>query len=500
MTQLKVLFLAAEAVPYAKVGGLADVAGALPKALRALGHDVRVALPRYKSVDGARFKLQVALPPFPVPVGADSKLTEVMEGITDDVPTYLVWDENYFGRDKVYGYDDDPQRFVFFGRAILTFIRQLGWQPDVIHANDWHTAFVPTWLATAAKADPFYATFYAPIATAYTIHNLAYHGTTGNTILRFAGLDRHVRHLEVEPPGAVNWMARGIAHSDMINTVSKRYAQEILTPEFGAGMESLLRARQAERRLCGIVNGVDYEQWNPATDPHLAQHFDVASLDARALDKAALQRAVGLPVREDVPLLGFVSRLVDQKGVDILLAVIDRLFAHDVQFVLLGTGDKRYEDLFAALPKRFPTKAAVILKFDAALAQKIYGGSDLFLVPSHFEPCGLGQIIAMRYGSVPVVRAIGGLADTVTDVSAANATRRDFAERARQAKGNGFTFSDYTGDAFWEALERALDTFRDKKTWRSLQERGMKADWSWDASAKKYEDLYRKAIEFHRSQ
>ncbi len=225
MDQLKVLFLAAEAVPYAKVGGLADVAGALPKALRALGHDVRVALPRYKSVDGARFKLKVALPPFPVPVGADFKLTEVAQGVADGVPAYLVWDENYFGRDKVYGYDDDPQRFVFFGRAILTFIRQLGWQPDVIHANDWHTAFVPTWLATAAKADPFYAAFYAPVATAYTIHNVAYHGATGNTILRFAGLDGHVRHLEVESPGAINWMARGIAHSDMINTVSKRYAK-----------------------------------------------------------------------------------------------------------------------------------------------------------------------------------------------------------------------------------------------------------------------------------
>ncbi len=236
---------------------------------------------------------------------------------------------------------------------------------------------------------------------------------------------------------------------------------------------------------------MDYEQWDPATDPHLAQHFDAASLDARALNKAALQRAVGLPIREDVPLLGFVSRLVDQKGADILLAVIDRLFAHDVQFVLLGAGDRRYEDLFAALPKRFPAKAAVILKFDAALAQKIYGGSDMFLMPSHFEPCGLGQIIAMRYGSVPVVRAIGGLADTVTNV----ATRRDL----RQAKGNGFTFGDYTGDAFWEALERALDTFRDKKTWRSLQQRGMKADWSWDSSAKKYQDLYRKAIEFHKS-
>lgn len=479
---LKVLFLAAEASPYIKVGGLADVAGSLPKALRALGHDVRLALPRHKLIDGARFNLKLATSPFPVPVGPDIKLTEVQEGAADGVPAYLLWDEYYFGRDRVYGYDDDAQRFIFFGRAILTFIRELGWQPDVIHANDWHTAFVPTWLATAGKAVPFYA----PIATAYTIHNVTYHGTTGNTILRFAGLDGHVKHLDIEPPGAVNWMARGIVHSDVINAVSKRYAQEIQTPEFGAGMESLLKARHAERRLCGIVNGVDYEVFDPATDPHLAQRFDLASLDARALNKAALQREVGLPVRDDVPVIGLISRLVDQRGFDILSAVLDRLFARDVQFVLLGTGDKDYEEAFGALPKRFPQKAAVFLKFDAALAQRIYGGTDMFLMPSHFEPCGLGQIIAMRYGSVPVVRATGGLVDTVTEYDAA------------RGKGTGFTFSDYSSDALWGALERALEIFRDKKAWRGLQERGMKADWSWAASAKKYDEMYRKAIESHK--
>jgi starch synthase len=284
-------------------------------------------------------------------------------------------------------------------------------------------------------------------------------------------------------------MARGIAHSDVINTVSKRYAQEILTPEFGAGMEGLLKARNAERRLFGILNGMDYEAWNPAADPHLVQRFDVESLDTRALNKAALQHEVGLPVRDDVPLLAFVSRLVEQKGVDVLSAVLDRLFSRDVQFVLLATGDKRYEDLFAALPKRFPHKAAVLLKFDEALAQRIYGGADMFLMPSRFEPCGLGQIIAMRYGSVPVVRATGGLADTVIDFDTGNGTK----------KGTGFTFNDYTGDAFWGALQRALDAFRDKKAWRGLQERGMKADFSWNASAKKYEELYRKALDFHKS-
>jgi len=480
---LKILFLAAEATPYIKVGGLADVSGSLPKALRALGHDVRVAIPRHKQIDGARFGLKLANSPFPVPVGADSKLTEALDAAVDGTPAYFIWDEYYFGRDKVYGYDDDAQRFVFFGRAVLTFIKQIGWQPDVIHAHDWHTAFVPTWLATAGKADPFFA----PIASVYTIHNVTYHGATGNTILRFGGLEGHVKHLDVEPPGAVNWMARGILHSDVVNAVSKRYAQEILTPEYSAGMDGLLKARNAEKRLCGIVNGVDYDVFDPATDPYLAQHFDAASLDARALNKAALQREVGLPIRDDVPVMGLISRLVDQKGFDILSAVLDRLFARDVQFVLLGTGDKSYEEAFGALPKRFPQKAAVFIKFDAALAQKIYGGSDLFLMPSRFEPCGLGQIIAMRYGSVPVVRATGGLADTVPDYD------------PTKGKGSGFTFNEYTSDALWAALERALDTFRDKKAWRGLQERGMKADWSWAASAKKYDELYRKAIEFHKN-
>ena len=481
---LKILFLAAEAAPYIKVGGLADVAGSLPKALRALGHDIRIALPRHKPIEGARFGLKLAAAPFSVPVGAGEKSTEVVESSAEGVPAYFAWDEYYFGRDKVYGYDDDAQRFVFFGRTLLTFIKQLGWQPDVIHANDWHTGYVPTWLATAGKTDPFYA----PIATVYTIHNVFYHGTTGNTILRFAGLEGHVRHLEVEPPGDVDWMARGIAHSDVVNTVSKRYAQEILTSEFGAGMESLLKVRNAERRLFGILNGVDYGVWDPAADPYLAQRFNAESLDTRALNKAALQRELGLPVRDDVPLLSFVSRLAEQKGVDLLSAVLDRLFSRDVQFVLLAAGDKRYEDLFAALSKRFPHKAVILLKFDQALAQRIYGGSDMFLAPSRFEPCGLGQIIAMRYGSVPVVRATGGLADTVIDFDGSNGTR----------KGTGFTFNDYTGDAFWGALQRALEVFRDKKAWRGLQERGMKADFSWNTSAKKYEELYRKAIEFHK--
>ncbi|MBN1890576.1 MAG: glycogen synthase GlgA [Thermoflexales bacterium] len=477
---MKVLFLAAEVSPYIKVGGLADVARSLPRALRALGHDVRVAMPRYKAVDGKKFELTKVGEPFSVPLGPSLRRTEAELGQVDGVPTYLIWDEQYFGRERVYAYDDDAQRFVFWGRAALELVKSLDWQPDVIHANDWHAACVPACVATTLRRDPFFA----PCATVYTIHNLAYHGTTGNTILLFAGLEGHVQHLDVEAPGTVNWMAKGIAYSDVINTVSPRYAQEILTPEYGCGMHDLLKTRKG--RLSGILNGVDYELWNPATDPALAQPFDVERLGERALNKAALQRAVGLPVRDDVPLLGMVTRLVDMKGFDLLASVLDRLMMRDVQFVLLGTGDPQYEELFGALPRRFPQKAAVVLRFDEALAQQIYAGTDLFLMPSRFEPCGLGQIIAMHYGSLPVVRATGGLATTVVDYTTS------------KSRGTGFVFADYTADALWDAVQRALDAYTNKKIWRSLQVRAMKADFSWTASAHKYAELYEKAIKFHQ--
>lgn len=476
---LKILFLAAEAVPYVKVGGLGDVAGSLPKALRAMGHDVRISMPRYKTIEGKQHNFQRAGEPFAVPLGPALRRTEAVVGQANGVPTYLVWDEQYFGRDKVYGCDDDAQRFVFWGRATLELVKTLDWQPDVIHANDWHSAYVPAFLSAACRDDPFFA----PVATAFTIHNLAYQGVTGSTILLFGGLDGLLKHLDIEAPGTVNWMAQGITHSDVINTVSRRYAQEILTPEYGCGMQDLLNARR--EHLWGILNGVDYDVWNPSTDPHLSCPFDVEHLEARGANKAALQRAVGLPVRADAPVLGLVTRLADMKGIDLLSAVLDRLMARDVQLVLLGTGDPNYEESFGTLPRRFPQKAAILTRFDAALAQQIYGGADIFLMPSRFEPCGLGQIVAMRYGSIPVVRATGGLADTVMDFDA-----------ARNA-GTGFVFRDYTSDAFWSAILRALDAFADKPAWRALQKRAMQADFSWAASAQRYEELYRKAIEFH---
>ena len=479
---LRILFVAAEAVPFAKVGGLADVAGSLPKALRRLGDDARLTIPKYGTIDEAKFGLTPALEPFPVPVGSGDLSASVLKGLVDnELPAYLVANEKYFAREEIYGYDDDGERFIFFCRAVLEMLKGLGWQPDIIHCNDWHTAIIPNWLKTILKDDPFFA----HTATVFTIHNLAYQGIQEPGLLKFArveeyGLIPHPKDEELSQ--VVVLMARGIIFADVINTVSERYAQEILTPEYGEGLDPILAQRRD--RLFGILNGIDYDSWNPATDPHIAANYDLTSLDRRVENKLALQREAGLPVGAEIPLLGMVSRLADQKGFDILAEALDEMMKLNLQFVLLGTGERRYHDFFAQVAEEYPHKAAVFLRFDPALARRIYAGSDMFLMPSHFEPCGLGQMIAMHYGSVPIVRSTGGLADTVQDCDPAT------------LRGNGFVFQEYDAGALLKAVKRALDTYRRKGLWRALMERGMRADFSWAASARKYVELYGKALEF----
>jgi len=478
--RLNILFLAAEAVPFAKVGGLADVAGALPKALRALGHDVRLMIPRYGSIRSNQFRLRKIGKPFAVPVGRGEQMAHLFHTTTDDgVPTYLVWDEKFFSpRERVYGFDDDPQRFTFFSRAAIAALPLLDWMPDVIHANDWHTAAIPTWIAYEGR----YLREYRHLASLFTIHNLAYQGTSGRLILTFAQME-YVRHLDVEPPGQVNWMAQGIANADLISTVSPRYARDILETEAGAGLGPLLRRRKD--RLVGVLNGIDTDRWNPATDPHIPQRFDRSDLRMRAVNKAALQQEARLPVRADVPLIGMVSRLDAVKGIDLLGPVLEQVLTGDVQFVLLGTGQPEYHEMLESLQARFPDKMRIFLRYDDPLARRIYAGCDIFLMPSRFEPCGLGQMIAMRYGAVPVVHQTGGLADTVIDY------------HERPDKATGFAFSPFTSEACVDALRRALGIFRDRETWTALQSRGMRTDFSWEASARKYVDLYRRAMELH---
>ena len=481
---LKILFLAAEAVPFAKVGGLADVAGSLPGAIRGLGHDVRVMMPRYGTIRSDRFPMQKIGDPFPIPIGPGEEhvhlISSAIEAGTDrEVPVYLVWNEQYFSsRDRVYGFEDDAQRFAVFGRASLAALEVLDWKPDVIHANDWHTGIVPTWLNTAGRKDPFFC----DVATLFTIHNLTYQGITGRLILTFTQME-YVKHLSVEQPGMVNWMAQGIANTDLVNTVSERYAEEILTPDIGMGLAPLLNERKD--RLFGVVNGIDYEQWNPSTDPNIPHRFDAKTLDGRTANKTALQQQARLPVRPDVPLIGMVTRLDTVKGMDLVEPVLEWLLGGEAQFVLLGTGQPQYHEMFEQIQARFPDRMRAFLKFDDVLARRIYAGADMFLMPSGVEPCGLGQMIAMRYGCVPIVRATGGLADTVADYT------------AKRGHSTGFAFTEYTPEACRDALERALKVYPNRKAWRKLQQRGMTADFSWSASAQEYVKLYRRAIKVH---
>ncbi|QWK10543.1 MAG: glycogen synthase [Thermoflexus hugenholtzii] len=476
---MRILYVIAEAAPFIKVGGLADVGYGLPRALRAMGHDVRVVLPRYRAIPGSAYDLRPLRPPLPVPLGlaGEIRVVEVEVSEATGVPTYFLWEEGYFGRDQVYGYPDDPQRFIFFCRAALALLRHLDWQPEILHGNDWHTGFLFLWLATVGRRDRFYR----PIATVFTIHNMAYQGITGDALLAFGGISEHVDRLEVEPPGHINWLARGIAHADAVNTVSPRYAREILTPEFGFGLEPLLR-RRADR-LVGILNGLDPEAWDPSTDPALAARFDAEALERRVENKRAVQHAFGLPVREEIPLFAFIGRLIEQKGLPLLLEAAEALFARGIQVAVLGTGMPEYEEALAAWPARFPGQAGVRLAHDERLARLLYGGADVFLMPSKFEPCGLGQMIAMRYGALPLVHAVGGLADTVQDIDG--------------EAGTGFVFSPFSVEAFLTAVDRALALYADRPAWQAAQRRAMSRDFSWSASARAYEDLYRRALAWH---
>ena len=477
---LKILLLAAEVVPFAKTGGLADVAGALPKAIHALGHDIRVAMPRYGRIDPDTFGLTEALPSFDVPIHRTTELARIMEArIGTDIPVYLVDNARYFDREGIYMYPDDADRFIFFCRAVLEATKLLEWKPDVIHCHDWHTAIVANWLHTVYKDDPAFA----DTATVYTIHNLAYQGIFGHRVLEIAGLGEwgFLYHPEMADLNeVVDLMGRGIYWADLVSTVSETYAKEILTPEYGERLDPLLRDRRD--RLFGILNGVDYETANPATDPHLAANYDASTIDLRRQNKQALQREAGLPEDPEVPLIGMVSRLTDSKGFDLLGEIIDHVLDLGVQFVLMGTGDQHYHELFGQMVHRYPEQAAIFLTFSTPLAQRIYAGSDMFLMPSRFEPCGTNQLIAMHYGSVPIVRATGGLADTV----------QDYDPPSRQ--GTGFVFKPYDRWALFAALVRAIETFKHRDLWRQIQLRGMHADFSWERSAHEYVDLYRRCI------
>ena len=485
--EMRVLMLAAEMVPFAKTGGLADVLGALPKGLKQLGVDVRVAMPRYGRIDPAKFDLRVEIDNLPVSMDEATESVRVLQtSVGDGIPVYFVDSERYFNREGIYGYPDDGERFILYCRASLEMLKELEWCPDVIHCHDWHAGVVPNWLKTIYRSDPFWSR----IASVFTIHNLQYQGVFGHRILEVAGIEEYgfLYHPQMqELASVVDLLARGIYFADVISTVSERYAREILTPEFGEKLDPLLTDRRD--RLFGVLNGLDYDEVNPATDRYIATRFDVDHLERRIENKLALQREANLTVDASIPLAGMISRMVDQKGFDILAEAFDDMMQSlPLQFVLLGTGDQHYHNIFNRFAQTYPDRAAIFLTFNAALAQRIYAGADVFLMPSRFEPCGLGQLIGLRYGCIPVVRSTGGLADTVQDYN------------PRTGEGNGFAFERYHHTDLLVAVVRALENMKCASTWQSLQRRGMQADFSWGASAAKYLDLYRRAVQYHSAE
>jgi starch synthase len=466
----KVLFVIAEMAPLVKVGGLGDIGGSLPRALRRLGLDVRVALPKYASIGGDALQLQRLAS---LPDGA-----AIWQGEVRGVPTYLVEHEPSFGREQIYGYDDDPARFLAFCDALLASAESMEWKPDVLHLHDWHPGFLATRLVSRPEHP------WAGLPLVCTIHNLAFTGPFDDAFARTHGLAAQPR--QVGAPGLpkelpYSALAQGILHADLVSTVSPSYAREIRTPEVGGELSPLL-ARLGDR-LSGILHGIDVEEYDPATDPHLATRFDAEHLERRAENKRALQRRLGLPEDGGVPLVGMVSRLFWQKGPDLAAAAVERLLEqHKLQFVVLGQGDEENERPMLELAARHPRQVAARIEFNQELGQLIYGGCDLFLMPSRYEPCGLGQFIAMRYGAVPLARRTGGLADSI-----------DAYDPARE-HGTGFLFEEASAEALAVALEQALAVYRDGAAWRRLQLRGMAQDFSWDRAATEYEELYRRAV------
>ncbi len=471
---IRVLFLTAEAAPFAKTGGLGDIGGSLPKALHALGYDVRVIMPAYRNIEAGfpdvesmPLQLDVSTGSGIVQAGAfESKLPG------SDVPVYFIAQQSLFNRDNIYGYWDDAYRFAFFSKAAFALTESIDWRPDLLHAHDWHAAPAVTWLATAGQAHPRYH----GVGSVFTIHNLAHQGRTNWNVFDYLQIYTH--SLTEEAYNEVNFMARGIYHANIINTVSPSYAREIMTYDGGAGLDGLLRHRQGD--LHGILNGLDYDDWNPATDKRLTANFGLGSLEDRAENRRALQAAVGLPQVPDIPILAIISRLDWQKGLDIVghpLHLLLNGYSGPAQFIVLGTGNPQYEQMFAQMASYHKEKMAAYIGYHAGLAPLIYAGSDMFLMPSLFEPCGLGQMIAMRYGSVPVVRATGGLADTVQDGI------------------TGFSFYEFSGDALWNAIQRATYIYNvDKDGWRRMQMNGMQTDFSWQRSAQGYQQLYEWAL------
>ncbi|MCE5303442.1 MAG: glycogen synthase GlgA [Planctomycetaceae bacterium] len=486
---MNILLATSEAVPFAKTGGLADVCGALPLALAELGHHVSVVLPAYRQTRYCGQRIEPLGIDFIIPIGSKMVTGHLLRSTMPGgrVPVYLVEQDQYYDRDELYNVDgkdyvDNCERFVFFSRAVLEAIRLLDLPVDVLHVNDWQTGLVPAYLKIEYHNVPRYEN----IAALLTVHNLSYQGQFWHWDMLLTGLDwKYFNWHQMEFHGNLNLLKTGMVFSDSINTVSPRYAQEIQSSPLGCGLEGVLQHRHDV--LSGILNGIDPQEWNPETDPHLTAHYNAATVDqGKPLCKKALQQELGLPQEPGAPLIGIVGRLIDQKGFDLVAEVMQRwVQTSDVQWAILGTGQPQYHQLLETLAQRFPQRVALRLGFSNPLAHQIEAGADLFLMPSRFEPCGLNQLYSLRYGTVPLVRATGGLADTITGFDA----------QSPNPAANGFVFYEPSALALGECLRQACDAYRRPEIWKKLIQVGMHQDWSWSRSAREYVALYQKTME-----
>lgn len=484
MKPLKILFACSELSPLVTSGGLGDVAAALPRALRAQGHDVRLALPCYRSlpveVRGEPACMCVA------DLGAKTAWGALRVSTIPgtDIPLYLIEHEAYFGRERPYGtgayeYDDNAERFCFFCLALLHGVPQTHWRPDLVHCHDWHTAAIPAYVKTRLA----HTEAWRGMPTVLTIHNLAYQGRYKARFLPYTGLGWDLFTPDcLEFYGDINLMKGGIAFASLVNAVSPRYAKEIQTPQYGEGLDGFLRTRT--NSLYGILNGVDYTQWNPRTDPHIVEPYGPDDFRGKERCKVALQRRLGLPQRA-APLIGMITRLYWQKGVDLVARAMDSVMRLDLQLVILGTGDPFYERMLAGSIAKYPEKARLLTQFDVALSHQIQAGSDFFLLPSRYEPCGLSQMYSLAYGTVPIVRETGGLADTVRPITPAN---------LRKGRATGIVFRPVSPEAIVASIAQAIRLYESPEVFRAVRVAGMKEDFSWERSSRAYVRLYRRAM------
>ncbi len=484
---MEIAEVSSEIIPYAKTGGLADVVGTLPLYLEKAGHKISIFMPFYKSVRESGIDIKLSDITFDIPLGDTEYAVTLWKHFhhgSKSITTYFIQHDEYYDRDALYGtesgdYQDNAERFIFFSKAVIEAIKRLGLSIDIIHCHDWQTALIPVYLKTLFANDERFSS----IKTVLTIHNLAYQGMFMQEVMKLTGLDMSLFNWKtLEHWGNVNFLKGGIVFADTLTTVSKKYAEEIGTVEFGCGLEDIIK--EYENKLYGIINGVDYSEWSPEIDNLIPHKYSVDDLSGKVLCKKQLQKKLKLPQTE-VPLLGIISRLAEQKGVDLLIVIMEDLMERDLQLVVLGIGDEKYHQMLQEAVPKYNGKLSVNIMFDNKLAHEIEAGADIFLMPSKYEPCGLNQMFSLRYGAIPVVRETGGLADTIIDANE---------ENLNNGTATGFTMKGYFAAELLFAIDRALEMYKSKTKWSTLIKNAMMQDWSWEKSAYQYVELFKSLL------